>query len=56
MKVAISALVTLYGDGTTHVIFDALDFIGRLAVLMPRARVNETQWRWSHVRSAPSGS
>ena len=27
-------------DGTTHVVFDPLEFLGRLAVLVPRPRVN----------------
>ena len=31
---------TPYRDGTTHVISEPLDFIARLAALMPRLRVN----------------
>jgi hypothetical protein len=27
-------------DGTTHLIFDAIEFLGRLAVLVPRPRIN----------------
>ena len=33
-------LKTPYRDGTTHVIFDPLDFIARLAALVPKPRVN----------------
>lgn len=33
-------LKTPYNDGTTHVIFDPLDFIGKLAALVPKPRVN----------------
>lgn len=33
-------LKTPYRDGTTHVIFQPLDFIARLAALVPRPRVN----------------
>jgi hypothetical protein len=29
-----------WGDGTTHVVFDPVEFLGRLAVLVPRPRVN----------------
>jgi hypothetical protein len=29
-------------DGTTHVIFEPLDFIARLAALVPKPRVNLT--------------
>jgi hypothetical protein len=35
-------LKTPYRDGTTHVIFEPLDFIARLAALVPRPRVNLT--------------
>ncbi len=31
-------------DGTTHVIFEPLDFIARLAALVPRPRVNLTRY------------
>jgi hypothetical protein len=27
-------------DGTTHVVFDAVEFLARLAVLVPRPRIN----------------
>ncbi len=33
-----------YRDGTTHVIFEPLDFIARLAALVPRPRVNLTRF------------
>ena len=36
-------LKTPHRDGTTHVIFDPLDFIARLAALVPRPRVNLTR-------------
>jgi hypothetical protein len=29
-----------WADGTTHVVFDPVEFLGRLAVLVPRPRVN----------------
>ena len=31
-------------DGTTHVVFEPLDFIARLAALVPRPRVNLTRY------------
>ena len=37
-------LKTAYKDGTTHVIFEALDFISRLAALVPKPRVNLTRF------------
>jgi len=37
-------LKTPYRDGTTHVIFEPLDFIARLAVLVPSPRVNLTRF------------
>ncbi len=37
-------LKTPYRDGTTHVIFEALDFIARLAALVPKPRVNLTRF------------
>ncbi len=33
-------LKTPYRDGTTHVIFEPLDFISKLAALVPKPRVN----------------
>jgi hypothetical protein len=29
-----------WADGTTHIVFDPVEFLGRLAVLVPRPRVN----------------
>lgn len=37
-------LKTLYRDGTTRVIFEPLDFIARLAALVPKPRVNLTRF------------
>jgi hypothetical protein len=37
-------LKTPYRDGTTHVIFDPLDFIARLAALVPKPRINLTRY------------
>lgn len=37
-------LKTPYRDGSTHVIFEPLDFIARLAALVPKARVNLTRF------------
>ena len=37
-------LKTPYKDGTTHVIFEPLDFIARLASLVPKPRVNLTRF------------
>ena len=37
-------LKTPYKDGTTHVIFEPLDFIARLAALVPKPRVNLTRY------------
>lgn len=34
------ALRHAWADGTTHVVFDPVEFLGRLAVLVPRPRVN----------------
>lgn len=36
-------LETPYRDGTTHVIFEPLDFVARLAALVPKPRVNLTR-------------
>ena len=33
-----------YSDGTTHVIFEPLDFIAKLAALVPKPRVNLTRY------------
>jgi len=37
-------LKTPYSDGTTHVIFEPLDFIAKLAALIPKPRVNLTRF------------
>lgn len=37
-------LKTPYRDGTTHVFFEPLDFLARLAALVPRPRVNLTRF------------
>jgi hypothetical protein len=37
-------LKTPYRDGTTYVIFEPLDFIARLAALVPKPRVNLTRF------------
>jgi hypothetical protein len=37
-------LKTPYRDGTTHVIFEPLDFIARMAALVPKPRVNLTRF------------
>ena len=37
-------LKTPYRDGTTHVIFEPLDFTARLAALVPKPRVNLTRF------------
>jgi len=37
-------LKTPYNDGTTHVIFEPLDFIARLVALVPKPRVNLTRY------------
>jgi hypothetical protein len=51
-------------DGTTHIVFDPVEFLGRLAVLVPRPRVNlilyhgvlgpRAAWRAEVVRRQPS--
>ena len=38
------ALKTPYRDGATHVIFEPLDFIAKLAALVPRPRTNLTRY------------
>jgi hypothetical protein len=37
-------LKTPYTEGTTHVLFEPLDFIARLVALVPRPRVNLTRF------------
>ena len=53
-------------DGTTHVVFDPVEFLGRLAVLVPRPRINlilyhgvlapRAAWRSALVRRQTSGA
>jgi len=53
-------------DGTTHVVFDPVEFLGRLAVLVPRPRINlilyhgvlapRAAWRSAVVRRQASGA
>ena len=38
------ALKTPYNDGTTHVVLSPMEFMGRLAALVPRPRVNLTRF------------
>jgi hypothetical protein len=33
-----------YRDGTTHVIFEPVDYIAKLAALVPKPRVNLTRY------------
>ena len=37
-------LKTTYCDDTTHVVLERLDFLARLAALVPRPRVNLTRY------------
>jgi hypothetical protein len=48
-------LKTPYRDGTTHVIFEPLDFIARLAALVPKPRVNLTRLDEKHPCFSPLG-
>jgi hypothetical protein len=53
-------LKTHYRDGTagdrrSHAIFEPLDFIARLAVLVPKPRVNLTRLHGIFVRGGPRG-
>ena len=53
-------LKTPYHDGTTgdrrsHAIFEPLDFIARLAALVPKPRVNLTRFHGVFVRGGPRG-
>jgi len=43
-------LKTPYRDGTTHVLFEPLDFLARLAALVPKPRVNLIRY---HGQLAP---
>jgi len=44
LDIALIQLKTPYTDGTTHVIFTPLDFIAKLASLVPKPRVNLTRF------------
>jgi hypothetical protein len=46
-------LKTPYRDGTTHVIFEPLDFIARLAALIPPPRVNLTRYHGVFAPNSP---
>ena len=46
-------LKTPYRDGTTHVIFEPLDFMARLAALVPRPRVNLTRYHGVFAPNSP---
>jgi hypothetical protein len=46
-------LKTPYRDGTTHVIFEPLDFTARLAALVPRPRVNLTRYHGVFAPNSP---
>jgi hypothetical protein len=45
-------LKTPYSDGTTHVIFEPLDFIAKLAALVPRPRVNLSRFHEVLLRAS----
>jgi hypothetical protein len=38
-------LKTPYRDGTTHILFEPLDFISTLAALVPKPRVNLARYQ-----------
>jgi hypothetical protein len=40
-----------FRDGTTHVVLDPLDFIARLAALVPRSRLNLTRFHSMFARN-----
>ena len=46
-------LKTPYRDGTTHVLFEPLDFLARLAALVPKPRANLTRYHgvFAHERA-----
>ena len=46
-------LKTPYSDGTTHVLFEPLDFLARLAALVPKPRVDLTRY---HGLFAPNSA
>ena len=45
-----------FGYGTTHVIFEPLDFIAWLAALVPEPRVNLTQFHGVFAPLCPLGA
>jgi hypothetical protein len=47
------ALKTPYRDGTTHVIFEAEDFIARLAALVPKPRAHLTRYHGVFAPASP---
>jgi hypothetical protein len=47
-------LKTPYRDGTTQVAFDPVDFITRLAALVPKPRVNLTHYHAVLVLRGPT--
>ncbi len=49
-------LKTPHRDGTTHVIFEPLDFIARLAALVPEPRVNLTRFRGVFAPNSKHGA
>jgi hypothetical protein len=44
------------GDRRSHAIFEPLDFIARLAALVPKPRVNLTRFHGVFVRGGPRGA
>ena len=48
-------LKTPYRNGTTHVIFEPVDFIARLAALVPKPRVNLTRFHGVFAPTASTG-
>ena len=46
-------LKTPYRDGTTHVIFEPLDFMAKLAALVPKPRVNLTRYHGVFAPNSP---
>lgn len=46
-------LKTPYRDGTTHVFFEPLDFLARLAALVPKPRVNLTRFHGVFAPNSP---
>jgi len=46
-------LKTPYGDGTTHAIFEPLDFMARLVALVPQPRVNLTRYHGVFAPNSP---